>query len=616
MQTFIDSNISRNFAYTMFDNQIQSVNLTSKINYINSFKKFDFYIKNFYSSAVTKLEKNFFRDFDNVKTGIGYNHTDNINTSVNYLGFLYSDQKNINLKGSSSSLLFLSGYYENNFNSVSVFSRINAGYKLENQIGEYDKGINLSGEFDIQNINLSEYFIDANIKAGYENLKARKNNFIVTKFHAVKSFSDNLANNEFDGYFSRTKKDFYFSADPNTKVQFGVSNNTEKRTETLIKIFDRFDYTISDKAAFVLIVNPHYRNIVKENLYIPAALTIPPSLYDTEIQELTVAGDAALNLNFNKLTFQLKLSYTERDENFFVINQERINNNFVKAKENQEATKNNHSSKVKLGSNVYYSFSDYNRLELSGSTSLLRYDTPSDENFDDRDELNIIAYFAHRYDNLKNLLLITSVDLNLYHTVYIFSEKSSNNNWNRILRLTSRSFFTPHKNFRTINTVSVLANYTVYDFEDILTTIKSFSFRQFNLKDSTIFKIAGDFWFRLYGELKLYERGELNWSEFSSRPINYFEDKIINPEINYYINKFITLSGGYRFFEQRRFNYINGERVFNTSVKTHGPVAKLRLEFKRNSLIEVITSYDYYTYGSGLPGDSNGNLYMNVIWNF
>jgi hypothetical protein len=616
IQTFIDSNITRNFLYTNFDNQVQSMDVYSKMNFSRSVGKVNFYAKNYYSSAVTKLQPNLYRDFDNVKTGIGYDLKDNLNISANYLGFFYSDDKTISFKGSSSSFLFLSGYYENSFNSAAFWSRLNSGYKFESQIGEFDRGPALNAELDILNLNLSDYLVDANLKLGYEYLIPRRNNFVISKFHVGKSYSDNLVQNELDGNISRVKRDSYLPADDLTRQQFSVSNNIEKRTETIIRAFEKLDYFISGPLVFTLNFFPYYRDIVKENAYIPISSTIPPSFYDTEIQELNIAGDAALSLDLNKISLQIRMGYSERDVKYYLLNPQRINQNFVRDKERLESSKNNHSSKVSLNGSIFYSPTLHNRFEISGSTSLFRYDTPSEDNSDDRDELNIIGYVSHRYDNLKNLLLVTSVDLNLYHTVYIFAARSANNNWNRILRFTSKSFFTPHKNFRTVNTVSVLANYTVYDFEDILSSVKSFSFRQFNAKDSTTYKFSQKAGVRVYGELRLYERGELNWREFSSRPVNYYEDRIVNPELFYHLTKSLIIYGGYKYFEQRRFNYTKGVRVFDVSIKTYGPVGKLRLEYKANSFLELNASYEKYDYGGSSPSADNLNFYVNVLWNF
>jgi hypothetical protein len=616
VQTFIDSTINRNFVNTTLDNGIQSANFNSRLNLIGKYGKVNLYLKNYYSSAVTKLNQKFFRDFENVKTGIGYSFNDDFKGYVNYTGMLFSDDKNIQLKGTSSSLFTLSGYYQKSAYNYSFNSSVDAGYKFEKQIGELNRGISLAGKFNLDNLLVSDFFFDGQLRLGYEDLAPRKNDLIISRLYFDKSFNDDLARNEFEGFFSRIRKDFYFPADALTESQFGVTNNIQKRTESIIRGYDRFDYTVAPRVLFYININPYYRDIILENYYVPRVTTASPSIYDTRIQELSVNSTAALQFDYSRVNFQLRASYFERDEKHFLINSDRIAGIFVIEKQNLESSKNNHSTRFKLDGSAYYSPTLSNRFELSASSSLLRYDTPSQNNSDDRDELNIILYLAHKYNNLKNFQLITSVDLNLYHTVYIFAEKSANNNWNRVLRFSSSSIFTPYDGLRTVNSFGVLANYTVYDFEDLVSTVKSYSFRQFNVKDSTIMRFTKWLGMDIYAELKLYERGELNWSAFSERPLNYYEDKIINSELNYFFNKFIVVSAGYRFFEERRFNYKEGNRIFDNYIRTYGPMAKLNVNVKENSRIEIIGSYDYYDYYKLQPSSSNANLYINVFWNF
>jgi hypothetical protein len=616
IQTFIDSNITRNFLNTGFDNSNLSASFNSKLNYYHRFNKYNIYFKNYYSSSVTKLNEKLFRDFDNVKTGAGYNLNENINISLNYMGQFFSDDKTFQLKGTSSNYFYAGGLYDGTISGSQVYTFINSGYKIENQIGEDNRGPSVSGEFDIYNLNISEFIIDGQLKLGYESLDPRRKNLFFSRLYFEKGFQDNLARNEFDGTFSRIRKDFYFPADALSKSQFGINNNIEKRTEHLFKVFNRFDYTVSDKLAFYLTINPYYRNVDKENMYIPVSTSANPAIYDTQIQELSFSGDASLLFSAGSFGTQVIASYKERDEKHFLINPSRISQSFVRQIEIDEATKNNHTSIFKLSSIIYHNLNEMNRFDLSGSASILKYDTQSEENFDDRDELGFIIYLAHRFNNLKNLFLTTSVDLSLYHTVYVFAEKSSNNNWNRVLRFTGKSYFTPENWIRNIGTFSVLANYTVYDFEDIVSSVQSYSFRQLNLKDSLIVNFSRYFGIDVYGEVKLYERGELNWRAFSQRPINYYEDKIINSEFNYFFNKFIILSAGYKFFEQRRFNYVNGERQFDTFVRTMGPFARFRFEWNNNSRIELVGSYEYYSYGDGSPGSQNNNIFLNASWNF
>ena len=616
VQTFIDSNITRNFLFTSFDNNRNSASYISRFNVYKKHKRFNVFLKNYYSSSVTKLNENLYRDFDNVKVTAGYSLTDDINISANYFGQFFSDDRTFQLKGSSSNMGYLSALYDDVVNGSQVYSMLNAGYKVESQYDELNKGPSFSGDFSIYNLSLSDFLVDGQLKLGYESLNPRKKSLVYSRLYFERPFENNLARNEFDGMFSRVRKDFYFPADNNSIQQYGIQNNIETRVENIFRFYNRFDYTISKTLAVVLNINPDYRRVTKENAYIPVTTNTQPSIYDTDIQELSFAGDVALNFQFTKVDYQLKFYYRERDEKHFLINPSRINGNFVNIIENNEATKNNHSSIFKLNSNLYYNIDLMNRVEFSGGATIMKYDTQSDFNYDDRDELGYLFYAAHRFNNLRNLVLITSFDVNLYHTVYILAQKSSNNNWNRVVRFTSKSFFEPSEHFRNVGTFSVLANYTVYDFQDIISSVKSYSFRQLNLKDSLIVKFNDHLGTDIYGEVKLYERGELNWNDFTQRPVNYFEDKIINSELNYFFNNFITFSGGYRWFEQRRFNYVNGERVFDNYVRTTGPFLKIRALWKQNSVIEVIGTYDYYRYGDGSPGTDNGNIYLNASLNF
>jgi len=616
VQTFLDSNVTKNFINTNFSDDQLSAALTSRVNYQVPVDRFDFFVKNYYSSAITKLQSNLLRDLDNFKTGVQYDLKNGFSLSANYLGKYFSDDKSIQFSGTSSSRFFGGANYEGNISDASLYSEVEGGYKLEDQMNERNRGVSLSSDFDINNLNIKEYFVDGQLKMGYEDLNPRVNDWVISRLHIDKSFSDNLARNEFDGSYSTMRRDFYFSADQLTMQQYGVENNIEQRIENVFKLFERFDYTINQNLDFYMTVNPYYRSITETNSYVPVTSTSEPTIYDTQVQESTLGGEAALKFSSEKLDMQVKATYTERDEKHLLIDPGRIQGIFVNSVSALEATKDNHSTLFKLLGSGYYNVSLENRFELIGSASIFRYDTPSQQNYDDRDELNFVVYFAHRYNNLKNLIITNSVDVNLYHTVYILAEKSANNNWNRVIRFTSKSAYSPSSWFTNIGVFSVLANYTVYDFQDVLNSVKSYSFRQLNLKDSVITKFSRYVGADVYGEVKLYERGELNWSEFAVKPENYYEDKIINAELNYFFDKFMVVSAGYKFFEQTQFDYINGEKEFANFVKTLGPFVKLSFRWKQNSVIEFVGSYDMYRYSDNTPGTANPNLYINSVLNF
>ncbi len=616
VQTFVDSTSTRNFLHTQFDNNVQSAGLISKLNLYFEKGKYELFLRNYFTSSVTKLDENLFRDFENLKIGVKYKLTDKLKLVGFYSGNVYSDEKNVQLKGSNFSSVGIGEEYETTIKGAELRAVTNAAYRRENQLDEINRGIDMNGEINLSNFIIEDYFTDLNLRAGYQNLDPRKNNFLKARLQIDKNFSNELASNQFDAAFSHSRKDFYFPADPITKINFGVNNNIEKRNETILRFFDRFDYTINDNMIFYLTLYPYYRNVRKENQYISSSSTTSPSIYDTQVQDLDLGGDAAIRFDGNKFGLELKTTYNEKDQKFSFINNGRINPAFISYAENLELSKNNHTGLFMLSGTVYYDLTKKNRFEISSSASILKYDTQAETNYDDRDELNYLVYLAHRYNNFKNFVQTTSIDLNLYHTVYIFSQKSSNNNWNRILRLTSRNYFTPSKWLRNIGTFSVLANYTVYDFEDLLSTVKSYSFRQVNLKDSLIITMNKYFGLDNYGELKLYERGELKWTSFATKPTNYFEDKVLTFRLNYFLSNSITLSAGYRYYKQKRFNYVNGERIFDTDFRTYGPMVRALVYWKNSSRLEIIYSYDFIDFSNNLTPNRNSTISFNAYVKF
>jgi hypothetical protein len=77
--------------------------------------------------------------------------------------------------------------------------------------------------------------------------------------------------------------------------------------------------------------------------------------------------------------------------------------------------------------------------------------------------------------------------------------------------------YRPVRAVTSINTLEVLANYTVYDFEQLLTSVKSYSYRQFGWLDSTSFDLTHSLGIDFYSYWRVYQRGQLNWSEFRER---------------------------------------------------------------------------------------------------
>ena len=159
-------------------------------------------------------------------------------------------------------------------------------------------------------------------------------------------------------------------------------------------------------------------------------------------------------------------------------------------------------------------------LALGFLISRLQYDTPDSNNFDDRDELRIVSGLSYQRKLSPVLIIGFGLRASLHHLVYLFAQRSANNNWNRILHLTSLLEWRPSRRSVLKQRAEVMANYTSYDFEAVQYQIRSFVYRKFTLTDSLrLGETLAPWQFVLFHRLELEENGRLNWEGFSEQPL-------------------------------------------------------------------------------------------------
>ena len=81
-------------------------------------------------------------------------------------------------------------------------------------------------------------------------------------------------------------------------------------------------------------------------------------------------------------------------------------------------------------------------------------------------------------------------NLYLYHQIYIDGSKSANNNWNRIFLLAGSFRHRLPNLLEHRNRLKILANYTVYDFEEKLTEIRSYIHRKLIYSDTLDIRLS------------------------------------------------------------------------------------------------------------------------------
>ncbi len=607
-----DSVISGNYFTTDFDNSVSSALLYSRLNYSLDEKKFRFTLRNHFRSNVTKLQENFFRDFNELSLIADYKVSEKFYTGLGTSISTLSDDKSIAINQSAHNFYFANfDYYPNEM--LVLNSKI--GYLTDDQIGEKNTGFRGELNSDIGNLNIEDYLTNAYVRLAYEDLTQKENYNYLASAEVFKVFSPFSNNTARVSYYNR-RNDFYFPASTDIKNQFGINNNIESRIENYFNIEDDVKYLLSNDYLITLSGGFSSKNVLKELRYKSSGSAVLfDNNYDSKRSENRLRFGADLNASFSNNITRIGILHMERSEINEPTNLGGLNPTTVRQLEAIEKAKNNNSSRTSLFLDNLFRLSNTNTFRFAGSSSILKYDTDSEDNFDDRDELLLIGELSHTYNNLSTLILETIFDISSNKLAYIYKERSSNNNTNTIYRLTSNSTFQPFEGLWFKNSVQVLANYTVYEFEDLVSQVTSFSYRQLTIKDSVYYNITDNFFVNLFTGLKLSEQGEFNDEAFSIRPLTFFEDVNLHTTINYVFFDFIELSAGYKFFQQKRYNYNEGVKSLSSTIRTFGPITGLRVFFKNNSYIHFTGGIDYYKYDNPVNNNSAASMVVRIIWN-
>ncbi|HET9137557.1 MAG TPA: hypothetical protein VFO76_13060 [Candidatus Kapabacteria bacterium] len=167
-------------------------------------------------------------------------------------------------------------------------------------------------------------------------------------------------------------------------------------------------------------------------------------------------------------------------------------------------------------------------LQTAFSSRLYRYDTPSSENHDDRDELYLNFSLLYHHDFSPRLSSTAQVRLSQNHLVYLAGDRSAQNFTGKTISLLLTSTYTGPLTHNTLS-AEVFSNYSVYDFD--LPQFEQLGGRDYlirglNATDSAMIYLGRSpigsntlTAFETNLNLRLYERGAYNAQAFSERPL-------------------------------------------------------------------------------------------------
>lgn len=256
-------------------------------------------------------------------------------------------------------------------------------------------------------------------------------------------------------------------------------------------------------------------------------------------------------------------------------------------------------------------------LFLLASLQRFRYDTPDPENMDDRDEMRIRLKCVLRHTFSPELSARIALQLHLLHFVYLYSDKSAENNWTRILRLNPTVEWQPKKRIRLIQSAEVLANYVDYDFDAVTSGIRSFLYRKYQLDDTLNTTLSQNTSFLLSYRLELDENGKLLWKNWLEQRLTNRRSQTLNLAFTYKTLNHFTLMPGYSFYYRigYRYQYDPTEDTIReqyVNFKSHGPL--MRILYMGNRLNLSLSGSTVLTQSIGIANQLLTRIDMHMRW--
>jgi hypothetical protein len=432
-----------------------------------------------------------------------------------------------------------------------IFFESSGGYEINSQRNDIGKGPVYEFGANANNIKFENFFFNGNMLGEYVSLNDGRRKSIFDVKYGVEQRFDEYDNLRFDIRY----KTFLYPVSFSDVEKGSIKNRFEENITGNLNL--NFSITENLLAGIGLAADmrdvSHYYN----------------KFYSVSKRTGIESTRNDLRLNFSgQLIYKndyflqsIGVNFLRSDEQNTAKNKFGINENDLINLRNEEKLLDNIFEITQLRFHSEYLLTKNDTLKGNVFLSLFRYDTPSEQINDDRDELteSINLRYSRKISDILTAGFET--ELNMVHFVYIKSERSADNNWNRSLKFSP--FVSINSQFLTINPlIYVVANYYAYDYEDRTGGVNSYSIREVGYKDSITVRFSNLINLSMKLKLRYYEQGYLFWKEFAETPQYSNSENFFETLLYYLIDDKFSMGSGFRFFELKQKNLLS--YAFNT----------------------------------------------------
>lgn len=474
------------------------------------------------------------------------------------------------------------------------------GPKWDSRFDLNDKGLTYGLDLKADQLSMADYENNFEFSLGEDRYNQRINSNMLAAYRVNKNFSSDASDSLFV-FLNNRRRDNY------------VSNvgDIESQRENIKGFRNRLYYKVSQSTNFNINSLVELKNV--------ELLQYGETSNDRRRKrnDQRISNDASLTLKKKKTQASFNVSHWIQEQRYDIDVSE---SDKPFSSRTAFVTPDNSSSRIIMYADLRSKIGKGDSLTLYISTSKFQYDTPDTNNFDDRDELriNTRASYLHRFSSELSLELQASV--NLYHMVYIFGERSADNNWNRIFYLRPIIFYQPFKKVTFNQSFEVLSNYVDYDFDDVVVSTKSFVFRKFAMTDSLHWQVLPRTFLLVDYRLQLEENGQLSWERWSEKILVTRQKHWFHIYWKYVISEYFNLVPGYTFYSRDEWRHNNdplGNEVVEKigTYKSHGPILRF-LYFPSQNLRLFVDATRYKVSATGQDNSYVNNIEMGLKWIF
>jgi hypothetical protein len=475
---------------------------------------------------------------------------------------------------------------------------LGVGPKEDRRFNRTDNGFSFHAGFQAPNVDLAGYSSALSASVDGDDLGPRKNGDLNLRFGVNRTFEPGTSDS-IRYAVGRQRRDYYISE----------AGDVESRSENGQELANALNYRMYGRVGIRVFGSIYSRTLTISDL------TDGRSEKERERRDFLARG--TVDVDYASDTFNAALSFgSSGNEQKYWVSGNQPGSPFS----GMSNMPDNKTRLTALTLRAGWRFLDSDSLMLFSNLQKLQYDTPDPANADDRDELSFWTELQewHAFSNALELRLALS--FHYLHQVYIFSEKSADNNRVRILRFRPEIRWKPSPRVRFSQTSEVLANYVEYDYESLFPGIRSFLYRKFRLEDSAWVVVSPGIAFLAQGRLELDENGKLLWDQWmeqrlvNSRGLSWTLSLDCQPFSGLHLmpGYAVYSKRGYRFAESPPAGVAVPPKELNLDFQNRGPILKIAYDGARLSL--VMSAGSTRTRTLSPPDQTLMRIDLNMIW--